>query len=106
MNQKRRYPREFKLNILREIETKKMAEVCRANNISSSTVCGWKKDYASNPKEAFKGNGNVWKEDAKITQYERIIGRQTVEIEFLKKTCETLKQHLEEERMKERCDIK
>lgn len=102
MGIKRRFSRKFKLSILQELESKKMAEVCRAHNIAPSTVSGWRKDYEANPKEAFKGHGNIWKEDAKIAQYERVIGQQCMELAFLKKAYERLKQLQAEEKRKER----
>lgn len=106
MGIKRRFSREFKLSVLKELETKRLAEVCRAHNLAPSTVSGWRSDYEKNPKEAFKGNGNMWKEDAKIAQYERIIGQQCVEIAFLKKVYEMLKQQIAEEKREERCSAR
>jgi len=102
MGIKRRFTREFKLSVLNELETRKLAEICREHNLAPSTVSGWKKSYDSNPKEAFKGSGNIWREDAKIARYERIIGQQYVEIAFLKKACERLKQLQAEEKRKGR----
>lgn len=102
MGIKRRFTREFKLSVLQELETKKMAEVCRAHDLAPSTVSGWREDYEANPKEAFKGHGNIWKEDARIAQYERIIGQQSIEITFLKKVYERLKQLQAEEKIKGR----
>jgi len=98
MGIKRQFTKDFKLSIIRELETTKLAEVCRTHNLHPSTVCGWRKDYESNPKDAFKGHGNIWKEDARIAQYERIIGQQSVEIAFLKKVLERLKQLQAEEK--------
>lgn len=102
MATKRRFTKEFKFSILQELETKRLAEVCRANNLNSSTVCGWKRSYDKNPQEAFKGHGNVWKDEAIIARYERKIGQQVLEIDLLKKAYESLKQRLEEERIKAR----
>lgn len=102
MSPKRQFTKEFKFSILQELETKRLAEVCRANNLSASTVCGWKRSYDKNPKEAFQGHGNVWKDEAIIARYERKIGQQALEIDLLKKAYESLKQRLEEERIKGR----
>ena len=106
MGIKRQFSREFKLSVLKELETKRLAEVCRAHDIAPSTISGWRKDYEVNPKEAFKGHGNIWKEDARIAQYERIIGQQCVEIAFLKKVYERLKQQISEEKTKGRSLLK
>ena len=102
MGIKRQFSRKFKLSILNEPETKKLAEVCREHNLAPSTVSGWRKDYEANPQEAFKGHGKIWKEDAKIAKYERVIGQQYMEIAFLKKACEKLKQLQAEEKRKGR----
>lgn len=98
MGIKRQFSREFKLLVLKELETKRLAEVCRAHDIAPSTVSGWRKDYEANPREAFKGHGNIWKEDTRIAQYERIIGQQSIEIAFLKKVYERLKHRMAEEK--------
>ena len=98
MGIKRRFSKEFKLSVLKEIETKRMAEVCRAHNIAPSTVSGWRKDYEANPKEAFSGHGNIWKEDAILAEKDRLIGQLYAENAFLKKVYEMLKQRITEEK--------
>ncbi len=102
----RQFNRKFKLAILNELETKKLVEVCRKHNLAPSTVSGWKKDYENNPKEAFKGHGRIWKEDAKLAEKDRLIGQLYAENAFLKKVYEKLKQHHAEEKRKERSLLK
>lgn len=72
MKQRKEFTREFKLSILQELETKSMAEICRTHNLAPSTVSTWRSDYEKNPKDAFKGHGNIWKEDAKLAKYDDI----------------------------------
>ncbi len=91
MVQKRQFTKEFKLSIVQELETKSMAEVCRAHSLASSTVSGWRKDYETNPKDAFKGHGRLWKPEAKIAQLERTLGELYAENVLLKKAYEQLK---------------
>lgn len=98
MGIKRQFSKEFKLSVLKELETTRLAEVSRTHNLSPSTVCGWRRDFEANPKDAFKGHGSIWKEDAKIAQYERLAGQQSLEIAFLKKVYERLKQQIVEEK--------
>ena len=98
MGIKRRFSKEFKLSILKELETKRLVEVCRAHDIAPSTVSGWRIDYEANPKEAFSGQGNVWKEDAKLAEKDRLIGQLYAENAFLKKVYERLKQRVTEEK--------
>jgi transposase len=106
MGTRRSFSREFKLSVLKELETKQLAEVCRAHNLAPSTIYYWRRDYEANPKEAFKGHGNIWKEDAKMAQYERLIGQLYAENAFLKKVYEKLKQVQAEEKRKERCSAR
>ena len=98
MGIKRRFSKEFKLSILKELETKRLVEVSRAHNIAPSTVSGWRKDYEANPKEAFSGQGNIWKEDARLAEKDRLIGQLYAENAFLKKVYERLKQRTAEEK--------
>lgn len=102
MGIKRRFSKEFKLSILQELETKRLVEVCRAHDLAPSTVSDWRTAYEDNPEEAFKGKGNLYKEDAKIAQYERLIAQLYAENAFLKKVYERLKQLQAEEKRKER----
>jgi len=103
MGIKRHFSKEFKLSVLKELETKRMCEVCRAHELAPSTVSGWKKDYEANPKEAFSGQGNIWKEDGRLAEKDRLIGQLYAENAFLKKVYERLKQRIAEEK---RCSIR
>jgi transposase-like protein len=99
---KRKFPPEFKRSIVQALETKSMAEICRAHNLASSTVCGWRDSFETNPKEAFKGHGRLWKPEAKVAQLERTLGELYAENALLKKAYEQLKQLHAEERYKRR----
>lgn len=57
---RRRFTREFKLEILRELESKTQAQVCREHELVPNVVSRWRKAYNSNPHQAFSGNGNLW----------------------------------------------
>lgn len=105
MVSRRKFTREFKLSVLQDLESKNLAQVCREHSLHPSLVSKWKKDYSSNPKDAFKGNGNIWKEDARIAQYERLVGQLYAENAFLKKVYESLKQQIAEEKRKERRSV-
>lgn len=103
---KNRYSRDFKLSVLQELETKRMAEVCRTHNLSSSTISSWKKAYKENPKEAFKGKGNLYKQEAKIAEYERVIGRLYAQNELLKRAYDAMKEQVADEIKKKELNIK
>lgn len=95
---RRKYPKEFKLQVLRELEGKDFVQVCREHDLNPNVVGRWKREYRADPQNAFSGKGNLWKEDARIAQYERLIGRLYAEIDFLKKTLDTLQRRRTEER--------
>ncbi len=100
MGKKRIFTKEFKLEIVRESETKPAAEICREHNLQPQLLNRWKKEHDSNPKDAFSGHGKIWKEDAKIAHYERLVGQLYAEIDFLKKTLARLQELRAEERRK------
>jgi len=100
MGQKRRkFTREHKISAIRDLEAgKTIAEVARENEIHPSLLSKWKKEYSLDPENAFKGNGNVYKEQARIAELERMVGQLYAEKEFLKKAISTLEQLKEQER--------
>jgi hypothetical protein len=51
-------------------------------------LCRWQREYESNPTDAFRGSGRLWKEEAKTVRYERLIGQLYSEIDLLKKSLE------------------
>lgn len=102
MGIRRKFSKEFKLSILKELEAKRLVEVCRDHNLAPSTVSDWRTAYENNPKEAFKGKGKIYKEEAIIAEKDRLIGQLYAENAFLKKTFEKLKQLQAEEKRKGR----
>lgn len=106
MRKTRTYTREFKLSILQEIETKRLVEVCRAHNLAPSTVSDWIKAYKKNPKDAFKGKGNTYKEEAKIAEYERVMGRLYAQNELLRNAYEAMKEQVADDLKKRKLRLK
>jgi len=101
MRQRRNFTRDFKLSILSELSVKSLAEVCREHNLHPVMVCEWKRQYHRDPKKAFSGKGNLWKPEAEVAKYERLVGKLYAENEFLKKTIRSL-QELQAEEEKRR----
>jgi transposase len=97
MKSRRNFTREFKLSILQELEGRPASVVCKEHELTYTLVNRWKREYQQNPQQAFNGNGNLWKENAKVAQYERLIGRLYAEIDLLKKTLITSQQRRAEE---------
>ena len=99
MKTRRQYTRDFKIAVVREIEAgKSLAQVSRENGIHLSLMVKWKKEYLENPENAFSGNGRVYKEQARIAELERLVGRLYAENEFFKKALRTLESRIQEER--------
>ena len=103
MGSRRRFTKEFKQSIIQQLDSTSQAEICREHDIHQNMLQRWKKEYESDPDDAFKGNGKLWKEKAKIAQYERLIGQLYMEIDLLKKRTSHLQQLRAEERRMRRC---
>ena len=83
---RRRYDRDFKISVLSELESgKPLAQVAREYGIHPSLPCRGKVELAENPEKAFRGNGNKYKDQARIAELERLLGQAHAEIERLKK---------------------
>jgi transposase len=102
MGSRRKFTKELKQSVVQQIGTRSMAELCREHNIDPNVIYRWKREYETSPNDAFKGNGRLWKEDAKIAQYERLIGQLYAQIELLKKSNDRLLQLKIEEQRKRR----
>jgi transposase-like protein len=100
MRQRREFSRDFKLSVLNELNVKKAVEVCREHSIHPVLLCKWKKDFNENPVKSFSGNGNLWRAEAEVEKYKRLVGELYAEIDFLKKTTKKLQElNAEEKRM-------
>jgi len=99
MKRRRQYTRDFKIGVVREVESgKPLAQVSRENGISPSLVVKWRKQYFEDPENAFKGNGKTYKENTRIAELERIVGQLYTENAFLKKALTTLEGRIRAER--------
>lgn len=96
---RRVFTKEFKLEVLQELDSgKTTAQVCREHGLHATMLYRWKKEYEKNPGEAFSGHGNLWKEEAKLAEKDRLIGKLYAENEFLKKAIANLQQQRAEEK--------
>ena len=88
MRNQRTFSQEFKRQIVEELLSgeSRPAQLCRRHNISSSLLYHWKKQYGRG-----KFNNEPTAEAAlkdRIEKLERLVGRLTLENEFLKKGLE------------------
>ena len=97
MKTRKKFTREFKISILRELENgKNAAQVSRENSIHPTMLSKWKREYKENPGTAFSGNGKISKSEAKLAETERLIGQLYAENAFLKKVLSSLEAKLHE----------
>ena len=83
---RRRFTREFKLQVVREVEAGKApAQAAREYQVHPTLIGRWGKEHLQYAERAFSGNGRLYKEEARIAELERLIGQLTMENALLKK---------------------
>jgi transposase len=97
---RRTFTREFKLKVIREIEAgKSQAQVAREYQITETTISKWRRQHRQYQDRAFAGRGHAYTDEARLHELERMVGRLTMENDFLKKAlAETGKRELKTER--------
>ena len=92
---RRQFSREFKLQVLREIEAgKSTAQASREHQVHPSLISRWQNQHRRYSDRAFAGNGNTYKYEARIAELERIIGQLTIENTLLKKALQKLEEQV------------
>lgn len=91
------YSRELKLAAMREIDSGKgMAEVARMYQLSPKRLEVWRSEWRAKGELAFPGKGAQPQSKLnadRISDLERKIGQQTMEIDFLKKVLLRFREH-------------
>lgn len=96
--ERRRFSREFKLQVLRELEGgKSVAQVCREHDLTRFLVSRWRREHDDNPGNAFAGKGKACREEARTRELERLVGQLYAENDFLKRALANMKQRAAEE---------
>ena len=73
---RKQYPKELKLEVVHEFEAgKTCGQLAREYDIHPSLPSRWAREYRENPEEAFSGQGNTYKKDAKIAELQRLVGQ-------------------------------
>lgn len=90
--QKRNFTSQFKTRIVLEHVKgiKSQSEICREHAICPSLFSKWKTQFEKNAPLIFEDNKKKNQEIEKIEKLERIIGKQTVELDFLKRGLQTI----------------
>jgi transposase len=83
---RRQFTKEFKLQVIREIEAgKSQSEVAHEYQLSVTTIVKWRKQHRQYKGRAFAGNGHAYTEQARVAELERMVGRLTMENDSLKR---------------------
>ena len=96
MTARRKFNKEFKQTAVRRLESgQSVAEVARALEVHPSDLHRWRRELQEHGERAFRGGGNKRAEESRVAELERKVGRQALEIDFLKRAL----QHVEEQRL-------
>lgn len=88
---RRKFTRDFKLQVIREIEAgKTIAQAAREHQIHPTLICRWQKQHRQYAERAFAGHGRAYTDEARVAELERMVGRLTMENELLKKALQRL----------------
>ena len=92
MNIKRRtFSKEFKLHVLREVQSgKTAAEVARQYQLHPQLLVKWRNQFETYAGEAFGGSGKARSDTARMAAQERKIAQLLAENELLKKALSQL----------------
>jgi transposase len=83
---RRRFSREFKLQVVRAVEAgKPLAQAAREYQLHPTLIVRWRQEHLRYAGTAFSGNGHLYKAEARIAELERLIGQLTMENVLLKK---------------------
>jgi transposase-like protein len=89
------FSKEFKEAAVRRLELgASIGEVARACEVNPNVLHRWKRELRDYGAKAFAGNGKARAEENHVAELERKVGRQALEIDFLRRCL----QHVEEQR--------
>jgi transposase len=92
---RRIFSKEFKEAAVRRLELgASIGEVARACEVNPNVLHRWKRELLDYGSRAFAGNGKSRAEENHVSELERKVGRQALEIDFLRRCL----QHVEEQR--------
>lgn len=92
MSERRTFTAEFKAKVVLEVLSgqKSSVEVCRQYGIGAPLLSTWKALFLERAGLVFQGDEHRNQEQARTAELERLVGRQALEIEVLKKASSTL----------------
>ena len=87
MRTRRNFSAEFKAKVVLEALSgaKSAAEICREHNLKPDLLSHWKNQFLANASKVFESGTTVDPQQARIEELEKLAGKQSLEIEILKK---------------------
>ena len=91
---RRTFNAEFKAKVVLEIISgnKNMAEACREYSLKADLLSHWKTQFLDNASKVFESVSEADPQQARIAELERLAGKQSLELEILKKALTLLPQ--------------
>lgn len=82
----------FKFQVVTEVlqNRQKQSEIARQYDLDPKVVSLWKRQFLERGPEVFAHSKQVEQQEKKVEDLEQLIGRQTIEIQFLKKVLSRL----------------
>ena len=89
---RRSFPAEFKAQIVLQLLSGEasQAELCRKHSIKPNLIANWKAAVLERLHTVFEGDGLLDADRLRIAELEQLVGRQTYELEVLKKASRLL----------------
>ena len=82
---RRTFTREFKVAAIKRLQSgMPVGRVARELQVNPNQLHSWKRQLEEKPNSAFSGEGRRRGEETQVAELERKIGRQAMEIDFLK----------------------
>ena len=94
MPKRRNFSAEYKAKVVLELisGSKSVAELCREHKLKPDLLSHWKSQFLTNAAKAFDNAREVDPQQERIAELERLAGKQSLEIEILKKALTLLPQ--------------
>jgi transposase len=103
MGTRRKFTREFKEEAVRRLGLGvSIAEVAKSCEVNPNVLHRWRREIQEYGVKAFAGNGQRRIDEVQVAELERKVGRQALEIDFLRRCL----QHAEEQRKLQALDIR
>ena len=100
---RRKFTKEFKEEAVRRADLgASLAEMARACEVNPNVLHRWRRELQDYGTKAFAGNGQRRADESRVAELERKVGRQALEIDFLRRCL----QHVEEQRKLQALDTR